>query len=61
MAKPIDQEITAIEKTVFCSQFSRVGGIPHNAGPPQREAPELVKRQNESGDSLDTRLYCDFY
>lgn len=44
--KPTDQEIIDSEKTVCYSQFSRVGGMPHNAGP-HGEAPELAKRQKE--------------
>lgn len=45
---PTNQEMLSSEKVVCYSQFSRGGGMPHQAGP-NGEAPESVWGQREQG------------
>ena len=59
MVRPIDQEMTAIEKTVCDSQFPRGGGTPRH-GRPHREAPGSVRRLREQRKNTHSSLYCGF-
>lgn len=43
MARPIDQEMVAIEKLICFSQFSREGGIPYHGGK------SYMRHQDQSG------------
>ena len=60
MAKPTDQEISAIERIFYYTKSQEMGPH-HSMREPHRKAPKLVRRwEVEMAGDLGKSLYCGF-